>query len=160
VGAVAGYNRRASSVQTNPNKTKQKSLDFLGFVRPNRDFSKGYERKIKKIDSRLRLCAKRLKPLHMLLSIPRSLSSLDAGGGPRSGHQKIVVLISVNGKLFRWLLVWFKLGLTDGSDSIRGRGVFGAASCDRGLERGATKRRRVGERAIAASERRLAGSGR
>jgi hypothetical protein len=36
-------------------------LDFLGFIRPNRDFSKGYEKKIKKIDSRLKLCAKRLK---------------------------------------------------------------------------------------------------
>ena len=27
---------------------KQKSLDFLGFIRANRDFSKGYERKNKK----------------------------------------------------------------------------------------------------------------
>jgi hypothetical protein len=52
-----------NSDQTNPNKTKQKSLDFLGFIRPNRDFSMGYERKNKKIHSRLRLCAKRLKQL-------------------------------------------------------------------------------------------------
>jgi hypothetical protein len=34
--------------QANPNKTKQKSLDFLGFIRRNRDFSKGYGRKNKK----------------------------------------------------------------------------------------------------------------
>jgi hypothetical protein len=37
-----------NSVQINPNKTKQNCLDFLGFIRPNRDFSKGYERKNKK----------------------------------------------------------------------------------------------------------------
>jgi hypothetical protein len=39
---------------------KQNCLDFLGFIRPNRDFSMGYERKNKKTDSRLKLCAKRL----------------------------------------------------------------------------------------------------
>jgi hypothetical protein len=37
-------------------------LDFLGFIRPNRDFSMGCEQKNKKIDSRLKLCAKRLNP--------------------------------------------------------------------------------------------------
>jgi hypothetical protein len=42
------FNQRANSAQANPNKTKQKSLDFLGFIRPNRDFSKGYEQKNKK----------------------------------------------------------------------------------------------------------------
>jgi hypothetical protein len=44
----AGFNQSASSAQTNPNKTKQKSLDLLGFIRPNRGFSKGYKRKNKK----------------------------------------------------------------------------------------------------------------
>jgi hypothetical protein len=58
-----GFNQRANSFQTNPNKTKQKSLDFLGFIRPNRGFSKGYEQENKKIGSRLRLCAKSLKAL-------------------------------------------------------------------------------------------------
>jgi hypothetical protein len=43
-----GFNQGANSVQANPNKTKQNCLDFLGFVRPNRDFSKGYEQKNKK----------------------------------------------------------------------------------------------------------------
>jgi hypothetical protein len=43
-----GFNQGANSDQINPNKTKQKSLDFLGFVRPNRDFSKGCEQKNKK----------------------------------------------------------------------------------------------------------------
>jgi hypothetical protein len=38
----AGFNLRANFVQINPNKTKQKSLDFLGFIRPNRGFSTGY----------------------------------------------------------------------------------------------------------------------
>jgi hypothetical protein len=55
------FNQRANSSQANPSKTKQNSLDFLGFIRPNRDLSMGYERKNKKIDSRLKLCAKRLK---------------------------------------------------------------------------------------------------
>jgi hypothetical protein len=51
-----------NSVQANPNKTKENCLDFLGFIRPNRDFSMGYEQKNKKIESRLKLCAKRLNP--------------------------------------------------------------------------------------------------
>jgi hypothetical protein len=46
--ASGGCNQGANSVQINPNKTKQKSLDFLGFIRPNRGFSKGYEQKNKK----------------------------------------------------------------------------------------------------------------
>jgi hypothetical protein len=48
VGRSGRFNPCANSFQANPNKTKQKSLDFLGFVRPNRDFSMGYERKNKK----------------------------------------------------------------------------------------------------------------
>jgi hypothetical protein len=52
IGALAlrdsGFNQNASPVQAKPNKTKQKSLDFLGFIRPNRDFSMGYEQKNKK----------------------------------------------------------------------------------------------------------------
>jgi hypothetical protein len=46
--ASGGFNHSANSPQANPNKTKQKSLDFLGFIRPNRDFSKGCEQKNKK----------------------------------------------------------------------------------------------------------------
>jgi hypothetical protein len=38
-------------------------LVFLGFIRPNRGFSMGYERKNKKMGSRLKLCAKSLKRL-------------------------------------------------------------------------------------------------
>jgi macrodomain Ter protein organizer (MatP/YcbG family) len=34
--------------QANPNKNKKKSLDFLGFVWWNRDFSMGYAQKKKK----------------------------------------------------------------------------------------------------------------
>jgi hypothetical protein len=33
----------AKPSQAKPNKTKQNCLDLLGFIRPNRDFSKGYE---------------------------------------------------------------------------------------------------------------------
>jgi ArsR family transcriptional regulator len=32
----------AKGLQAKPNKTKQNSLDLLGFIRPNRDFSMGY----------------------------------------------------------------------------------------------------------------------
>jgi hypothetical protein len=42
------FNQGVHSVQTNPNKTKQDCLVFLGFIRPNRYFSKGYEQKNKK----------------------------------------------------------------------------------------------------------------
>jgi hypothetical protein len=52
------FNRRANSFQINPNKTKQKSLDFLGLIGPNRDFSMGYEQKNKK--NRLALMRLRL----------------------------------------------------------------------------------------------------
>jgi hypothetical protein len=45
----AGCNRRASYLQANASKNKQSCLDLLGFIWPNRDFSKGYERKNKKI---------------------------------------------------------------------------------------------------------------
>jgi hypothetical protein len=34
-----GFNQRANSFQANPNKSKHNSLDFLDFIRPNRDFS-------------------------------------------------------------------------------------------------------------------------
>jgi hypothetical protein len=37
-----GFNQSASSSQANPNKSKQKGLDLLGFIRPNRYFSMGY----------------------------------------------------------------------------------------------------------------------
>jgi hypothetical protein len=33
---------QVADFQTIPSKTKQKSLDFLGFIRPNRGFSMGY----------------------------------------------------------------------------------------------------------------------
>jgi hypothetical protein len=42
-------NPRASWLQVNPRKTKEKGLDFLGFPWPNWDFSTGYGGKIKKI---------------------------------------------------------------------------------------------------------------
>jgi hypothetical protein len=32
----------AKQIQAKPNKSKQKGLDSLGFIRPNRDFSMGY----------------------------------------------------------------------------------------------------------------------
>jgi hypothetical protein len=40
--APRGLNQRVNSFQGNPNKTKQKGLDFLGFIRPNQAFSMGY----------------------------------------------------------------------------------------------------------------------
>jgi hypothetical protein len=38
---AAIFNQHANSFQAKPNKTKQKGLDLLGFIRPNRDFSMG-----------------------------------------------------------------------------------------------------------------------
>ena len=46
-------NQSASSVKANKNKNRRKSFDFLFFIFPNQDFSKGYERKNKKIQLRL-----------------------------------------------------------------------------------------------------------
>jgi hypothetical protein len=74
-----GFNLCASSVQINPNKTKQKSLDSLGLIHQNRDFSMGYGQKIKKIDSRLRLYAKRLRSF-------KPLPSKAAGQGAHGFH--------------------------------------------------------------------------
>ena len=44
VGGVIGRQafEHAKFIQAKPNKTKQKSLDFLGFLWPNLDFSMGY----------------------------------------------------------------------------------------------------------------------
>ena len=44
VGGVIGRQafEHANLIQAKPNKTKQKSLDFLGFLWSNRDFSMGY----------------------------------------------------------------------------------------------------------------------
>ena len=39
---LAKYNLMAKPVQINPRKTKEKGLDFLGFLWPNRDFSTRY----------------------------------------------------------------------------------------------------------------------
>jgi hypothetical protein len=38
----------AKRTQAKPNKSKQNGLDLLGFIRPNRDFSKSYAGKNKK----------------------------------------------------------------------------------------------------------------
>jgi hypothetical protein len=73
------FNQSANFVQTNPNKTKQKSLDFLGIVRPNWDFSMGCGQKNKKIDSRLKLCAKRLKRF----PLPSSAGAREGAGSIR-----------------------------------------------------------------------------
>jgi hypothetical protein len=39
---VRGFGFAAKRIQAKPNKTKQKGLDLLGFIRPNRAFSMGY----------------------------------------------------------------------------------------------------------------------
>jgi hypothetical protein len=63
-------NLKARSVQANPNKTKQKSLDFLGFIRPNRDFSMGYGKKIKK-STRVSSCMQNVSTRSRLVFIVR-----------------------------------------------------------------------------------------
>jgi hypothetical protein len=67
------FNQGANSFQIIPNKTKQISLDL--FVRIG-TFQRVTGKKIKKNNSRLKLCAKRLKPL----SFPFST------GGQRPGE--------------------------------------------------------------------------
>jgi hypothetical protein len=39
--AAHGFNQRANPLPIKPRKSKQKGLDLLGFIRPNRDFSMG-----------------------------------------------------------------------------------------------------------------------
>jgi hypothetical protein len=87
-GRSGGFNQSGNSLQANPNKSKQKSLDFLGFIRPNRDFSMGYEQKNKKIDSRLRLCAKRLRsiPTSLLFPLAPTARLSDSGTGKSIAH--------------------------------------------------------------------------
>jgi hypothetical protein len=51
-GAIARAQAKArpgGQARAAANKSKQKCLDLLGFIRPNRDFSMGYGRKNKKI---------------------------------------------------------------------------------------------------------------
>ena len=59
------HNLRASCLQIDPNKNKEKSLHLLGFLWPIRGFSKGYRRKNKKnpllLNSPSGLCAKPLR---------------------------------------------------------------------------------------------------
>jgi hypothetical protein len=83
-----GFNQRGNSGQAKPNKTKQNCLDFLGFIRPNQDFSKGYAQKIKKTDSRLKLCTKRLNSSstsHFFLARASPTPARAAGSIPRIG---------------------------------------------------------------------------
>jgi hypothetical protein len=47
-------------------------LDFLGFIRPNRDFSVVTHEKIKNFDSRLRLCAERLSRVFLCFAFRAS----------------------------------------------------------------------------------------
>jgi hypothetical protein len=60
----------AKQNQAEPNKSKQKGLDLLGFIRPNRAFSMGCGRKNNKIFSVSPHCAKRLKLLRHAFSSP------------------------------------------------------------------------------------------
>jgi hypothetical protein len=79
--ARPGFNQSANSDQTNPNKTKQSCLDFLGFIRPIRDFSMGYKRKIKK-STRVSGCVQNVSPrrfrANQLNRIPSPCSSTGA----------------------------------------------------------------------------------
>jgi hypothetical protein len=72
-------NHSASSVKENANKNKVNRFYFLLFVLPNRDFSKGYEQKNKKIclayDSPSRLCARRSAPALSLLLVSSLLTA-------------------------------------------------------------------------------------
>jgi hypothetical protein len=90
-----GFNQSANSFQTNPNKTKQNCLDFLGFIRPNRGFSKGYKQKNKKNDPRLRLCAECLKRAFLFSTAG---FSRDADSGP--ANKKVARILFFAKQLF------------------------------------------------------------
>jgi hypothetical protein len=69
-----GFNQGANSVQANPNKTKQIAwISLVLFVRIG-TFQRVTSKKNKKIDSRLKLCAKRLNR-----ALPISFSHLSQG---------------------------------------------------------------------------------
>jgi hypothetical protein len=67
------FNQRASSLQVNASKNKEKSLHFLSFPFCNWAFSMGYRRKNRKIafdpSSRIRLWARRLNSIRLCLSL-------------------------------------------------------------------------------------------
>jgi hypothetical protein len=90
---VDGFNQSGNSAQANPNKTKQKSLDFLGFIRPNRDFSMGYGQKNKKnrLASQV-VCETSQAPSHFFLARSRQRR---AGRGFDPEHSKTVSLTSI-----------------------------------------------------------------
>jgi hypothetical protein len=75
---------RRKQIQDNPSKTKEKGLDFLEFLWWNWDFSMGYEGKNKKIlpglNSRRRLCARRLNTDFPVLFLWPRLRSQERGG--------------------------------------------------------------------------------
>jgi hypothetical protein len=58
--AIHATARARLAGQIRPSKTKQKCLDSLGFIRPNRDFSMSYGKKNKKIPVSWFLAAGRL----------------------------------------------------------------------------------------------------
>jgi hypothetical protein len=98
------YNYRASFVQGNARKTKENSLDFLGFLWSNRDFSMGYaESKSKKsphAETRLPDCAP--------LKIPDAMSlPASPARGPRHVPQERRKLshISIYSKIMQALIV-------------------------------------------------------
>jgi hypothetical protein len=83
MGPRGECNPKAKSIQINPSKTKQKSLDFLGFIRPNRDFSMGYARKNKKIRLASQVVVQGVSRAFRL-----SFSSTLGGAARQSGEQK------------------------------------------------------------------------
>jgi hypothetical protein len=83
-------------LQANPNKTKQKSLDLLGFIWPIRDLSVGYAAKNKKNPgSRLRLCAERLKQADLSqTSFPFVLGPPGCSQGSATDNRNYLALFS------------------------------------------------------------------
>jgi hypothetical protein len=94
-----GFNQSAHSVQAKPNKTKQESLDFLGFIRPNRDFSMGYDEK----NNKKRLPSQvvfKTSQVHRIVPSPRALGH--GGARARTLDGNIIALASDKHKqLFR-----------------------------------------------------------
>jgi hypothetical protein len=83
------YNQCANFSQANPNKTKQNCLDFLGFIRPNRDFSMGYGQKNTKKSTRVSSCVQNVS------GTPSPFSRCARQGrGLHPVNMKIIAIIS------------------------------------------------------------------
>ena len=61
----------SKKIQAKPRKTKEKCLDLLGFIRPNRDFSRGYSESSFPVSTRLSGCTPNVSGARCFPSLAR-----------------------------------------------------------------------------------------